>query len=65
MSKKLTRSQKDRMVAGVLGGIASYFRIDPTIVRLIFVIGLFLSLLFPLAFIYLAAIFIIPNEGEV
>ena len=38
MTKRLYRSTKDRMIAGVCGGIADYFDIDPTIVRLIAVI---------------------------
>ena len=37
-SKRLTRSADDRMLAGVAGGLAEYFAIDPAIVRLIFVI---------------------------
>ncbi|GGB53880.1 PspC domain-containing protein [Virgibacillus dakarensis] len=64
MPKRLTRSIKDRKVAGVLGGIAEYFNIDATIVRLIFVIVLIPSL-FTLSLIYLVATIIIPNEGEV
>lgn len=36
MSKKIYKSQNDRMICGVCGGIAQYFNIDPTIVRLIF-----------------------------
>lgn len=36
--KRLYRSRKDRMIAGVCGGIAEYFNIDPVIVRLIAVI---------------------------
>lgn len=32
--KKLTKSQTDRKVCGVCGGIAEYFNIDPTVVRL-------------------------------
>jgi phage shock protein C len=36
--KKLYRSTKDRMVAGVCSGVATYFKIDPTLVRLLFVI---------------------------
>lgn len=36
MSKKLYKSQSDRMICGVCGGVAQYFNIDPTIVRLIF-----------------------------
>ena len=36
--KKLTRSANDRMLAGVAGGLAEYIEINPTIVRLLFVI---------------------------
>ena len=35
--KKLYRSRENQMIGGVCGGIAHYFNIDPTIVRLIFV----------------------------
>jgi phage shock protein C len=38
MSKRLYRSRTDRMLAGVCGGIAEYFDIDPVIVRLVAVI---------------------------
>jgi phage shock protein C len=36
--QRLYRSQNERMIAGVCGGLAQYFNIDPTIVRLIFVL---------------------------
>lgn len=64
MTKKLTRSIVDRKLAGVLGGVAEYFHIDSTLVRLIYVI-LLVSSFFSLALIYLLAIMIIPNDGEV
>lgn len=35
--KKLYRSRSERMLAGICGGLAEYFNIDPTIVRLGFV----------------------------
>ena len=38
--KKLYRSRKDRMIGGVCGGLAEYFSIDPTLIRLLFVLGL-------------------------
>lgn len=38
MTKKLYRSKKDRMIAGVCGGLAEYFNIDPVIVRLVAVL---------------------------
>lgn len=38
--KRLTRSLSNRMIAGICGGLAEYFNIDPTLVRLLFVLGL-------------------------
>jgi phage shock protein C len=37
-TNRLYRSQTDRMVAGVCGGLAKYFNVDPTVIRLIFVV---------------------------
>lgn len=52
------------MSYGVLGGIAEYFRLDPAVVRLLFVIGLFFSA-GTLILLYIACIFIIPDEWEI
>ncbi len=41
--KRLYRSSRERMIAGVAGGLAEYFDIDPVFVRAIFVASLFLS----------------------
>lgn len=38
MEKKLYRSRVNRKLAGVCGGIAEYFNVDPTIIRLVFVV---------------------------
>ena len=38
MDKKLYKSKVDKKVAGVCGGVAEYFEIDPTIVRLVAVV---------------------------
>lgn len=60
MEGKLTRSKSDRMLAGVLGGVAAYFNIDATLLRIIFVV---LTIpVTPLILVYFAAIFIMPNE---
>ena len=40
-NKRLYRSRRDVMICGVCGGIAEYFDIDPTIVRLIAVVLIF------------------------
>ena len=34
MKKRLYRSKKDKMLAGVCGGLAEYFDVDPSLVRL-------------------------------
>ena len=36
MDKRLCLSSKNKIIAGVCGGIAEYFRVDPTLVRIIF-----------------------------
>ena len=41
--KKLYRSRKDSRIAGVCGGLAEYFNIDPTWVRLIFILLFFIG----------------------
>ena len=41
--KQLTRSTTNRMVAGVCAGLGDYLNIDPTVVRLLFVLGFFLA----------------------
>ncbi len=38
--RRLTRSTADRRIAGVCGGIAKYLNIDPTVVRILFLISI-------------------------
>ena len=59
--KKLYRSNTNKMVAGVCGGIGEYFEIDPTLVRLGFVALSFLA--GGGLFVYILAAIIIPKEG--
>jgi len=59
--RRLYRSRDERMIAGVAGGIAEYFDIDPTIVRIIFVV-LALPGFFPGILFYLILWAIIPLE---
>jgi phage shock protein C len=40
--KKLSRSTKNKMIGGVCAGVADYFNVDPTIVRVIYVLLIFL-----------------------
>ena len=59
--KKLYKSNANKMVAGVCGGIAEYFNIDPTLVRLGFVA---ISFFFGSGLlVYIIAAIIIPSEA--
>ena len=60
--KRLYRSRKDRMICGVCGGIAKYFNIDPTLVRLAFVLISMGAGSGVLAYIVVAII--IPDDPE-
>ena len=62
MEKKLYRSRSDRMIWGVCGGLAKYFDVDPTIVRVIAVVSVFISGLGIIAYIILAIV--VPLEGS-
>lgn len=58
--KRLYKSNNDKMICGVCGGIANYFNIDPTLVRLAWVILLFAAAFGLLA--YIIAAIVIPSE---
>ena len=58
--KKLTLSENNKKIAGVCGGIGEYFHIDPTIVRILWIAGIFLSLGTGVL-AYLLCWFLIPN----
>ncbi len=60
-SKKLYRSRTNRLLFGVCGGIAEFFGIDPTIVRLVFVVGALLGF-GSFILIYLVMFFVVPEE---
>ena len=62
-SKALTRSNSSRMLAGVCGGLGEFLDIDPTIVRLAFVLGFFISGGTALL-VYLVMALIVPSESS-
>lgn len=62
MGKKLCKSNKNKMLDGVCGGIAEYFNIDPTLVRLGWVVFCALGGSGVLA--YIVAALIIPRDPE-
>lgn len=60
--KKLYKSQSDRIITGMLGGLSEYFGSDSTMIRLLFVVLLVLTGFFPFGLVYLIAYFIIPER---
>ena len=60
--KKLYRSKKDQMLAGVLGGIGEYAGVDPTILRLCWVFFTLFTGCFPGVIFYIFAWIIIPEK---
>ncbi|WP_343209720.1 PspC domain-containing protein [Anaerolentibacter hominis] len=62
MDKRLYRSDRNKVLCGVCGGIGDYFNVDPTIIRLLFVLfgctgtGLVA---------YIIAAVIMPREGDI
>ena len=60
--KKLYKSSRDKKICGVCSGIAEYFNIDPTMIRLIWVIFCFLG--FSGVIAYIIAAIIIPEDPD-
>ena len=60
--KKLYRSRKNSMIAGVCGGLAEYLGMDPTMMRMLYIIISLLSAAFPGVIVYIIAMFIVPLE---
>lgn len=60
MYRRLTKSS-DRMIAGVCGGIADYFDLDPTLVRVGYALLTVFSMAFPGVLLYVLLCFIMPK----
>jgi phage shock protein C len=61
MAGSLRRSARNSMIAGVCGGLAEYFGVDPTLVRVIYVIVSIVSAAFPGILVYLILWLLIPK----
>lgn len=62
--RQLTRSTSNRMIAGVCAGLGDYLNIDPTIVRLLFVLAFFTGF-GGIAIVYLVMALVIPEQAPV
>jgi phage shock protein C len=62
--KKLKRSRKNKMIAGIIGGMAERYEMDATVLRIIYVLVSLFSAAFPGILVYLILWVIIPLTDE-
>lgn len=60
--RPLRRSRNNRIIAGVIGGLADYFGLDPTLSRVIYVLVSIFSVAFPGILVYILLWILIPPE---
>jgi phage shock protein C len=58
--KHLYRSRTDRVIGGVCGGLSQFFNLDVTLIRLLFVLGIFFFQ--GAVLVYLVMLIIVPEE---
>lgn len=63
--RRLTRSSRNKMIAGVCGGLAEYLDVDPTVMRVLYVLVSILSAAFPGVIAYIILMFLMPPSEEV
>ncbi len=62
MSYPLERTRNNRMIGGVCGGIARWLGMDPTLVRVIYVLASILSAAFPGILVYIICWIVMPES---
>jgi phage shock protein PspC (stress-responsive transcriptional regulator) len=60
-SRPLRRSRSNRMIAGVVGGLADYFGLDPALARIIYVLVSVFSAAFPGILVYILLWILVPQ----
>jgi len=60
--KRLYRSRRERKLAGVCGGLGEYLEVDPTVARVVYLLGTIMTGFFPGIFIYFVLVLIMPEE---
>jgi phage shock protein C len=63
--RRLTRSNRNKMIAGVCGGLAEYLNVDPTVMRILYVLVSILSAAFPGVIAYIILMFLMPPPEQV
>jgi phage shock protein PspC (stress-responsive transcriptional regulator) len=63
--RKLTKDSHNKMVCGVCAGIAKYFNVDPTLVRVMWAVGSLFTAVFGGLIAYIVVAVIVPYDYEV
>lgn len=62
MTKRLYKSNTNKVIAGVIGGIGEYFDIDPTLLRLAYILIAVVTAVVPAMVGYFIACLVVPNR---
>lgn len=62
--KRIYRSRKNKSVAGIFGGLAEMYNVDPIMLRLAFIFLVLVTAVFPAVIFYIIAAMIIPLEPK-
>jgi phage shock protein C len=62
VNKRLYRSDTNKTLGGILGGLGEYLNIDPTVLRLIFVLIVVVTGVIPGIIAYIIGLFIVPKR---
>ncbi len=60
--KRLYKSNTNKVIAGVIGGVGEYYEIDPTLLRLAYILIAIFTAVFPAIIGYLVACLIVPKQ---
>jgi phage shock protein C len=62
-TKKLYRSKTNKVFAGICGGLGEYLDVDPTVIRLFWLLLVIFSGIFPGVIAYIFAFFLVPKHS--
>ena len=65
MEKKLYKNKKGAKISGVCQGLSEYFEIDVTVIRVLFLILVFITGIFPCVILYFAAALVMPDKEDI
>ncbi|AKM78431.1 MAG: Phage shock protein C, PspC [Candidatus Wolfebacteria bacterium GW2011_GWE1_48_7] len=64
MTKRLYKSESNKAVSGVIGGVGEYFDLDPVLLRVVWILVVVFTGIFPGVIAYIFAALIVPHRSE-